>query len=207
MVNHLPSEDLGSLFPTPSTIMKKAKSRMMDKDGRSRNRLSHTSAPLYFAKSKRPVPTDLDGVGATNRLPGGQQQQQQALSRRQRSLQAKGKSSNVAPAWHFYGTTYEATYANTKPFCLTEANKAYLRTVGRNVDSHGAAFRSPSGGRSAPSLTSLHIVETNQELPVKACVTHESCRYRGTSRKKKKNHKLCLCQFVLFKLMPFVLST
>lgn len=70
---------------------------MMDKDGRSRNRLSHTSAPLYFAKSKRPAPTDLDGVGATNRLPGGQQgqqqQQQQVLSRRQRSLQAKGKSS------------------------------------------------------------------------------------------------------------------
>lgn len=181
------SEDLGSLFPTPSTIMKKAKSRMMDKDGRSRNRLSHTSAPLYFAKSKRPAPTDLDGVGAPNRLPGGQQgqqqQQQQALSRRQRSLQAKGKSSNAAPAWHFHGTTYEVTYANTKPFCLTEANKAYLRTVGRNVGSQGAAFHSPAGGRSAPSLTSLHIVETNQEIPVKGCVTPESCRY--TRRKKK----------------------
>lgn len=185
VVNHLPSEDLGVLFPTPSTIMKKAKSRMMDKDGRGRNRLSHTSAPLYFAKSKRPAPTDLDGLGANNRLPGGQQQQQ-ALSRRQRSLQAKGKSSNAAPAWHFHGTTYEVTYANTKPFCLTEANRAYLRTVGRNVGSHGAAFHSPAGGRSAPSLTSLHIVETNQEIPVKGCATQESCRYKGTSRKKEK---------------------
>lgn len=169
--------------------MKKAKSRMMDKDGRSRNRLSHTSAPLYFAKSKRPAPTDLDGVGATNRLPGGQQgqqQPQQVLSRRQRSLQAKGKSSSAAPAWHFHGTAYEVTYANTKPFCLTEANKAYLRTVGQNVGSHGAAFHSPAGGRSAPSLTSLHIVETNQEIPVKGCATQESCRYRGTSRKRKR---------------------
>lgn len=96
-VNYLPSPDLGGLVPTPSTINKKAKSRMMDKDGRGRNRLSHTSAPLYFAKSKRPAPTDLDGVGAANRLPGGQQQ---SVSRRQRSLRTKGKSTNTAPAWH-----------------------------------------------------------------------------------------------------------
>eukprot|EP00064_Thunnus_orientalis_P003414 superscaffoldBa00000277_g3423 len=80
-----PAPDLSSLVPTPGTINKKAKSRLIDKDGRNRNRLSHTSAPLYFAKSKRPAPTDLDGVGATNRLPGGQQ----PVPRRQRSLHTK----------------------------------------------------------------------------------------------------------------------
>lgn len=61
---------------------------MMDKDGRGRNRLSHTSAPLSFAKSKRPVPPDLDEAGTANRLPGGQ-----TVSRRQRSLQPKGQIS------------------------------------------------------------------------------------------------------------------
>lgn len=61
---------------------------MMDKDGRGRNRLSHTSAPLSFAKSKRPVPPDLDEAGTANRVPGGQ-----SVSRRQRSLHPKGQSS------------------------------------------------------------------------------------------------------------------
>lgn len=61
---------------------------MMDKDGRGRNRLSHTSAPLSFAKSKRPVPPDLDEAGTANRLPGGQ-----TVSRRQRSLHLKGQTS------------------------------------------------------------------------------------------------------------------
>lgn len=61
---------------------------MMDKDGRGRNRLSHTSAPLSFAKSKRPVPPDLDEAGTANRLPGGQ-----TVSGRQRSLQPKGQIS------------------------------------------------------------------------------------------------------------------
>lgn len=61
---------------------------MMDKDGRGRNRLSHTSAPLSFAKSKRPVPPDLDEAGTANRLPGGQ-----TVSRRQRSLRPKGQIS------------------------------------------------------------------------------------------------------------------
>ncbi|XP_076589617.1 myelin regulatory factor isoform X2 [Chaetodon auriga] len=116
--NNQSTPDLGSLAPTTSTINKKAKSRLMDKDGRGRNRLSHTSPPLYLAKSKRPLPTDPDGVGATNRLPGGQQ----TLSRRQRSLHTKG-------------------------------------------------------GRSAPSLTSLHIVETNQEITAQTCATPESCSY------------------------------
>lgn len=61
---------------------------MMDKDGRGRNRLSHTSAPLSFAKSKRPVPPDLEEAGTANRLPGGQ-----SVSRRQRSLHPKGQIS------------------------------------------------------------------------------------------------------------------
>ncbi|CAG5957926.1 unnamed protein product [Menidia menidia] len=107
---------LSSLVPTPGTINKKAKSRSMDKDGHNRNRLSHTSSPMYFAKSKRPVSTD--GVGTTNRLPGGQQ----PAPRRQRSIHAKG-------------------------------------------------------GRVAPSLTSVHIIETNQEITAQSCATAESCSY------------------------------
>ncbi|KAM7414687.1 hypothetical protein PAMA_019481 [Pampus argenteus] len=116
--NNQSTPDLSSLVPTPGTINKKAKSRLIDKDGRNRNRLSHTSAPLYFAKSKRPAPTDMDGVGATNRLPGGQQ----PVPRRQRSLHTKE-------------------------------------------------------GRSAHSLTSLHIVEMNQEITAQSCATPESCSY------------------------------
>ncbi|KAI3371257.1 hypothetical protein L3Q82_023875, partial [Scortum barcoo] len=116
--NNQSTPDFGSLAPTPNTINKKAKSRQMDKEGRNKNRLSHTSAPLYFAKSKRPAPTDLDGLGTSNRLPGGQQ----PVSRRQRSLHTKG-------------------------------------------------------GRSAPSLTSLRIVETNQEITSQSCATPEGCRY------------------------------
>lgn len=87
--SHLSSPDLGSAFPTPGTFNKKGKSRQLDKD-HSRNRLSHTSSPLYFAKSKRPAPTDLDGVGSTNRIPGGQ-----PVPRRQRSLNTKGKSKHA----------------------------------------------------------------------------------------------------------------
>ncbi|CAK6961461.1 myelin regulatory factor [Scomber scombrus] len=116
--NNQSTPDLSSLVPTPGTINKKAKSRLNDKDARNRNRLSHTSAPLYLAKAKRPAPTDLDGVGATNRLPGGQQ----PVPRRQRSVHTKG-------------------------------------------------------GKLAPSLTSLHIVETNQEITAQSCATPESCSY------------------------------
>ncbi|XP_041852466.1 myelin regulatory factor isoform X4 [Melanotaenia boesemani] len=116
--NNQSTPGLGSLVPTPGTINKKAKSRPMDKDGHNRNRLSHTSAPMYFAKSKRPVSTDLDGVGTTNRLPGGQQ----PVPRRQRSLYAKD-------------------------------------------------------GREPPFFTSVHIVETNQEITAQSCATAESCSY------------------------------
>ncbi|XP_037623957.1 myelin regulatory factor isoform X2 [Sebastes umbrosus] len=116
--NNQSTPDLGSPVPTPGTISKKAKSRPMDKDGRNRNRLTHTSAPQYFAKSKRPAPTDQGGLGSTNRLPPGQP----TLPRRQRSLHTKG-------------------------------------------------------GRSAPSLISLHIVETNQEITTQSCARPESCSY------------------------------
>ncbi|XP_068170176.1 myelin regulatory factor isoform X2 [Antennarius striatus] len=112
------TSDLGSLIPTPSTIIKKAKSRIMEKDGRGRNRLSHTSTPLYFAKSKRPAPTDLDGVESTNRLPGGQQ----PVSRRQRSLHTRG-------------------------------------------------------GNNSPSLSSLHVMETNQDITPQSCTTPERCSH------------------------------
>ncbi|XP_042352660.1 myelin regulatory factor isoform X2 [Plectropomus leopardus] len=116
--NNQSTSDLGSLVPTPGYSNQKGKSRSMDKDRSNRNRLSHTSAPLYFAKSKKPVPTDLGGVGSTNRLPPGQPPQ----PRRQRSVRTKG-------------------------------------------------------GRSAPSLSSLHIVETNQEITAQSCATPESCSY------------------------------
>ncbi|XP_061139853.1 myelin regulatory factor [Syngnathus typhle] len=108
-----------TLVPTPGSMNKKAKSRMMDKDGRNRNRLSHTSAPLYMSKSKRPPPSaDSDGAGAANRLPGGQQ----PTPRRQRSVYFKE-------------------------------------------------------GRSTPSLTALHIVETEQEITTQYCKTPKSCSY------------------------------
>lgn len=94
-VNNLPSLDLDAPVPTQGIINQKAKSRSMDKE-RNRNRLSHTSAPLYFAKSKKPATTDLGGAGTTNRLPPGQP----TLPRRQRSLHIKGKSTNTAQTQH-----------------------------------------------------------------------------------------------------------
>ncbi|XP_031420495.1 myelin regulatory factor isoform X3 [Clupea harengus] len=78
--------DSGSPSPTQPSISKKAKSRLMDKDSRSRNRLSHTSAPLFLNKAKRPPPPDVNTGGGNNRLPGGQP------PRRQRSAHTKGQS-------------------------------------------------------------------------------------------------------------------
>ncbi|XP_055780266.1 myelin regulatory factor-like isoform X7 [Salvelinus fontinalis] len=83
--NNQSTSELSSL----GSINKKAKSRPVDKDGRYRNRLSHTSAPMYLSKAKRPAPApagDLEVVGgATNRLPGpGGPGGQQTLPRRQR---------------------------------------------------------------------------------------------------------------------------
>lgn len=116
--NYVSCLDLGSVFPTSGTINKKGKSRQVDKDLHSRNRLSHTSSPLYFAKSKRPAPSDLDGVGATNRLPGGQ-----PVPRRQRSLHTKGNSTNWAQTRHFLHT-HNMQYANTvKPFVWQRQTK------------------------------------------------------------------------------------
>ncbi|KAG7262660.1 hypothetical protein CRUP_012539 [Coryphaenoides rupestris] len=85
--------------PTAIAILKKAKSRPMEKD--RRNRLSHTSAPLHQAKSRRPLPSGQEETGATNRVPGGQQQQQQQPQqqqppRRQRSVHTQGE--RLAPA-------------------------------------------------------------------------------------------------------------
>lgn len=73
--------DVESLLPTQSTIVKKAKSRPIDKD--HRNRLSHTSPPFYFPKSKKSP--DQQGTGA-NHLPQGQQ----SGARRQRSVRSSG---------------------------------------------------------------------------------------------------------------------
>ncbi|XP_073725059.1 myelin regulatory factor-like isoform X1 [Misgurnus anguillicaudatus] len=78
--NNQSTPDFSTALPTQATVNKKAKSRPLDKDGRGRNRLSHTSAPLSVSKSKRP-PQPPELSAATKRLPGGQQQ-----PRRQRSL-------------------------------------------------------------------------------------------------------------------------
>ncbi|XP_066523908.1 myelin regulatory factor isoform X3 [Hoplias malabaricus] len=84
------ASDFISPAPTLTSIIKKAKSRVLDKDSRSRNRLSHTSAPLFLNKGKK-LP-DMDTGGASNRLPGGQQ----PLPRRQRSTHSEG--GNVQPS-------------------------------------------------------------------------------------------------------------
>ncbi|XP_060742541.1 myelin regulatory factor isoform X3 [Tachysurus vachellii] len=74
--------DYSSPAPTMASINRKAKSRGLDKDSRSRNRLSHTSSPLSFSKSKKmPLPSDMDTGGNSNRLPG---------PRRQRSTHTQG---------------------------------------------------------------------------------------------------------------------
>ncbi|KAF7224314.1 myelin regulatory factor isoform X2 [Nothobranchius furzeri] len=116
--NNQTTPGLSSLVPTPGTIIKKAKSRPMDKDGHNRNRLSHTSAPMYFSKSKRPVSTDPEGAGTTNRFPQGQP----PVPRRQRSLSAKGTTN-------------------------------------------------------APLLTSVSVVETNQDISAQSCATANTCSY------------------------------
>ncbi|XP_051546117.1 myelin regulatory factor-like isoform X5 [Myxocyprinus asiaticus] len=79
--NNQSTPDSSTAVPTQATINKKAKSRPLDKDSRNKNRLSHTSAPLFFNKSKRP-PQPPELSGATKRMPGGQQ----PPPRRQRSL-------------------------------------------------------------------------------------------------------------------------
>ncbi|XP_021326266.1 myelin regulatory factor isoform X3 [Danio rerio] len=78
--NNQSTPDSSTVVPTQATINKKAKSRPLDKESRNKNRLSHTSAPLFLSKAKRP-PQPPEVSGATKRLPGGQQTPQ----RRQRS--------------------------------------------------------------------------------------------------------------------------
>ncbi|XP_064878264.1 LOW QUALITY PROTEIN: myelin regulatory factor [Oncorhynchus nerka] len=88
--NNQSTLEVSSPVPTLRSINKKAKSRPMDKDGRYRNRLSHTSAPIYLSKAKKPAPAqDLGGVGGVggvnNRLPGpGGPEDQQTLPLPQR---------------------------------------------------------------------------------------------------------------------------
>ncbi|XP_062849538.1 myelin regulatory factor isoform X2 [Trichomycterus rosablanca] len=74
--------DSSSPAPTMTSINRKAKSRVLDKDIRNRNRLSHTSSPLHLNKGKKPPqPPDMDTGSNSNRLPG---------QRRQRSTHTKG---------------------------------------------------------------------------------------------------------------------
>lgn len=102
----------------------------MDKDGHNRNRLSHTSAPMYFAKSKKPVPADPEGAGTTNRLPQGQQ----PVPRRQRSLHGKGYT---AQPWCYTVCVYmytqyvqhadgETVFDDNKACQLIEKGQRYL---------------------------------------------------------------------------------
>ncbi|XP_058623281.1 myelin regulatory factor isoform X5 [Onychostoma macrolepis] len=85
--NNQSTPDSSTGVPTQATINKKAKSRPLDKDSRNKNRLSHTSAPLFLSKGKRP-PQPPELSGATKRLPGGQQ----PPSRRQRSINTQDGS-------------------------------------------------------------------------------------------------------------------
>lgn len=70
-------------------------------------------------------------------------------------------------------------YANLVKSCK-QIKRIYIMHNGMlqyGFGAQSAAFLPFAGGRSAPSLTSLHIVETNQEISVKNCSTPESCRY------------------------------
>ncbi|KAK0145120.1 Myelin regulatory factor [Merluccius polli] len=149
------STDLGSPVPTAGTIMKKAKSRPMDKEGRNRNRLSHTATPLYFAKSRRPLPSDQEQTGADNRVPaaGGQQQQQQQPSpRRQRSVHTQGE--RVTPSLiglHVLETGQEITAGS----CPTPESCSYT------ISLHGKR-------NSSISLITLHMT-SNKSVWVQQC--------------------------------------
>ncbi|XP_076863110.1 myelin regulatory factor isoform X2 [Brachyhypopomus gauderio] len=82
--NQSPSVVSSSPTPTLASVNKKAKSRPLDKDSRSRNRLSDASATLFLNKAKKhPQPPDGD---PNNRLSEGQQ----PLTRRQRNIHTEG---------------------------------------------------------------------------------------------------------------------
>ncbi|XP_028814283.1 myelin regulatory factor isoform X3 [Denticeps clupeoides] len=100
--------------PTQPSISKKGKSRPIEKDGRSRNRLGHTSSPLFLNKAKRPLPPEGTG-GTSNRLPGAQP------PRRQRSTHTLG-------------------------------------------------------GNFSPSLSQIHILETEQQITAQNCLLPSDCR-------------------------------
>ncbi|XP_047451763.1 myelin regulatory factor isoform X8 [Mugil cephalus] len=176
--NNQSTPGLGGLFPTPSTINKKAKSRPMDKDGH-RNRVTHTSAPMYFSKSKRPVSTDMEGVGTTNRLPGGQQ----PVPRRQRrQLHAKGGRSGPSLSSVYIVETNQVIATQS---CATAESCSYT------VSLHGKR-------NSSISQITLHIMSTNnvwvrqcEATKGRLCPNHtETELYDGQSTSTKGTHHL-----------------
>ncbi|XP_061773166.1 myelin regulatory factor isoform X4 [Nerophis ophidion] len=162
-----------NLVPTPGTINKKAKSRIMDKDGRNRNRLSHTSTPLYFAKSKRPTSTDQDGAAAPNRLPGGQQ----PTPRRQRSLYLNGGRSTPSLArLHIVETEQELTTQH----CKLSKSCSYTISLKGNTNS--------SLSQLTLHMTSTDIVWVQQCRVIKGhlCPNHTETELYGGQRRSTK---------------------
>ncbi|XP_059917953.1 myelin regulatory factor isoform X3 [Gadus macrocephalus] len=139
--------DADGPLPTAGTMTKKAKSRPMDKDGRNKNRLSHTSTPLYFAKSRRPLPSDQEETGAPNRVPGGL-----PSPRRQRSVHTQGE--RLAPSLtglHILETGQQITTRS----CPTPESCSYT------ISLHGKR-------NSSMSQITLHMT-SNQSVWVQQC--------------------------------------
>ncbi|XP_030222596.1 myelin regulatory factor isoform X3 [Gadus morhua] len=139
--------DAGGPLPTAGTMTKKAKSRPMDKDGRNKNRLSHTSTPLYFAKSRRPLPSDQEETGDPNRVPGGL-----PSPRRQRSVHTQGE--RLAPSLtglHILETGQQITTRS----CPTPESCSYT------ISLHGKR-------NSSMSQITLHMT-SNQSVWVQQC--------------------------------------
>ncbi|KAK7922057.1 hypothetical protein WMY93_008959 [Mugilogobius chulae] len=155
-----------TLLPTQSTIVKKAKSRPIDKDGH-RNR--HTSPPLYFPKSKKSP--DQQGAGA-NHLPQGQQ----PGTRRQRSVPSSGGRRPSLISVHIPETNQ--TVAVQK--CVTADNCIYMvsLTASKNLSISKITLNLRFGGS-----VWLHQCgqDRGQTLPL------DSGRYSGT---KSAHHML-----------------
>ncbi|KAM9495548.1 myelin regulatory factor isoform 3-T3 [Clarias gariepinus] len=110
--------------PTMASINRKAKSRGLDKDSRSRNRLSHTSSPFSLNKSKKtPLPSDMDTGGNSNRVP---------RPRRQRSANTQGR--------HFLPSLNELYIVETNQElktlnCVSSHSCSYTLFLQRNQNS------------------------------------------------------------------------
>ncbi|XP_029952551.1 myelin regulatory factor isoform X2 [Salarias fasciatus] len=176
--NNQSTPGLSSPVPTPGTINKKAKSRPMEKDAHNRNRLSHTSAPMYFAKSKRPASSDVGGVGATNRLPGGQQQ---PVPRRQRSVHTQGRTVPSLTGVYIVETDQEIAVQS----CATAESCSYT------VSLH-------SKRNSSISQITLHMTSTSNvyvrqcgATKGRLCPNHtETDLYSGQNTSTKGTHHL-----------------